>query len=315
MNNINKIEALSKAGGLPFSNPIPKYHRQQYLLALVELAGGVLSKMDLQKLLFLAEQETKNAHYDFIPYHYGCYSFQAQSDIELMESRGWLTINDNYLSLNGSIVGHLAQSVIQHIKCILVKYNAYRGSELVRYIYENYPYFAINSKIAKTILSQEFYQWVQKSAESLNQEQSVLFTIGYEGLTLEKYINQLIKNDVKLLCDVRINPLSRKFGFSKNTLSHVLPQIGIDYMHVPELGIESEKRAHLEEKQDYESLFKAYRLALPKKTTGIDKVRQLLKQHQRIALTCFEKEHDECHRHCVSDHLMQTDNAIKVVHL
>lgn len=315
MNSINKMEVVGKAIGLSASNPIPKYHRQQYLLALLELAGGVLSKMDLQKLLFLAEQGTKNAHYDFIPYHYGCYSFQAQSDIELMESRGWLTIDGNRLNLNGSIVRHLTQSVIQHIKYILSKYNAYRGNELVRYIYENYPYFAINSKIAKTILSQEAYQSVQQSAESLGQEQSVLFTIGYEGLTLEQYINQLIKNDVKLLCDVRINPLSRKFGFSKSTLSHVLPQIGICYMHVPELGIESEKRAHLEEKQDYTRLFKAYRLTLPQKTTGIDKVRHLLEQHQRIALTCFEKEHDDCHRHCVSDHLMQTDNAIKVVHL
>lgn len=315
MNSISKIEVAGKISGLSAINPIPKYHRQQYLLALLELAGGVLTKMDLQKLLFLAEQATKNAHYDFVPYHYGCYSFQAQSDIELMESRGWLTVDGNDLNLNGSIVCHLTQSVIQNINYVLSKYNEYRGNKLVRYIYENYPYFAINSKIAKTILSQESYDSVQQSAESLNQEQSVLFTIGYEGLNLEQYINQLIKNNVKLLCDVRINPLSRKFGFSKSTLSHVLPQIGIGYIHVPELGIESEKRANLEEKQDYTRLFKAYRLTLPQKTTGIDKVKRLLEQHQRIALTCFEKEHDECHRHCVSDHLMQNDNAIKVVHL
>ena len=315
MNRISKIEVAGKASGLSSSNPIPKYHRQQYLLALLELAGGVLSKMDLQKLLFLAEQGTKNAHYDFIPYHYGCYSFQAQSDIELMESRGWLTVDGNSLSINGSIVSHLTQSVVQHIKYVLSKYNMYRGNELVRHIYEHYPYFAINSKIAKTILSQEAYHSVEKNAQSLSQAQSVLFTIGYEGLTLEQYINKLIKNDVKLLCDVRINPLSRKFGFSKNTLSHVLSQIGIGYMHVPELGIESEKRAHLEEKQDYTRLFKAYRLILPQKTIGIDKVKRLLGQHQRIALTCFEKKHDECHRHCVSDHLVQSDNAIKVVHL
>jgi hypothetical protein len=315
MNSISKLEVGVNSTGASYVNPIPKYHRQQYLLALLELAGGVLSKMDLQKLLFLAEQGTKNAHYDFIPYHYGCYSFQAQSDIELMESRGWLTVDGNHLNLNGSIVRHLTQSVIQHIKYVLSKYNEYRGNELVRYIYEHYPYFAINSKIAKTILSQESFHSVEQSSQSFKQSQSVLFTIGYEGLTLEQYINQLIKNNVKLLCDVRINPLSRKFGFSKSTLSHVLPQIGIGYMHVPELGIESEKRAHLEEKQDYTRLFKAYRLTLPQKTTGIDKVKQLLAQYQRIALTCFEKEHDDCHRHCVSDHLMQTDSTIQVVHL
>ena len=30
---------------------------------------------------------------------------------------------------------------------------------------------------------------------------------------------------------------------------------------------------------------------------------KLLKTHERIALTCFEKEHHFCHRHCVSDYL------------
>jgi len=45
-----------------------------------------------------------------------------------------------------------------------------------------------------------------------------LFTIGYEGISLEEYFNRLIKNDVKVLVDVRNNPLSMKFGFSKTQL-------------------------------------------------------------------------------------------------
>ncbi len=297
------------------SNSLPKYHRQKYLLALVELSGGMLTKMDLQKLLFLSEQAVENEHYHFIPYHYGCYSFQAQSDIELMESRGWLKVNENQVHLSNSIVSHLTQPVIQQLKYVLSKYDKYRGNKLVRYIYEQYPYFAINSKIARKILSPKAYKAVTQTGQNIINEESTLFTIGYEGVTLEKYINQLIKNNVKLLCDVRINPLSRKFGFSKGSLSTILPKIGINYVHVPELGIESDKRSHLEEKKDYVKLFKTYRLTLANRETSIDKVKALLTKHKRIALTCFEKEHDECHRHCVSDHLMNSDNLIKVVHL
>lgn len=297
------------------SNSLPKYHRQKYLLALVELSGGMLTKMDLQKLLFLSEKTVKNEHYHFIPYHYGCYSFQAQSDIELMESRGWLNVNNNEIQLSHSIISHLTQSAIQQLKYVLSKYDKYRGNELIRYIYEQYPYFAINSKIAQKILSPKAYKVVTQTGKNISNKESTLFTIGYEGITLEQYINQLIKNDVKLLCDVRINPLSRKFGFSKGSLSTILPKLGIDYVHIPELGIASDKRANLEEEKDYTKLFKAYRLTLSNRETSVDKVKTLLTKHKRIALTCFEKKHDECHRHCVSDHLNNSDSLIKVIHL
>ena len=35
----------------------PTYHRQRFLLALLQSTGGCLSKLDLQKLLFLSAQE------------------------------------------------------------------------------------------------------------------------------------------------------------------------------------------------------------------------------------------------------------------
>ncbi len=74
---------------------IPKFYRQRFLLLLLEMAGGHLSKMDFQKLLFLSQKEAEFSYYDFVPYHYGCYSFQAQSDIELLESFGWLEEKPN----------------------------------------------------------------------------------------------------------------------------------------------------------------------------------------------------------------------------
>jgi hypothetical protein len=44
----------------------PKFYRQRLILILLKLAGGCLSKMDLQKLLFLAHQKAGFTYYGFV---------------------------------------------------------------------------------------------------------------------------------------------------------------------------------------------------------------------------------------------------------
>lgn len=292
----------------------PKYHRQRYILGLLELSGGKLSKMDLQKLLFLSQQETECQYYDFVPYHYGCYSFQAQSDIELLESRGWLHTEGNDIQLLEKSTAGMASDELNRASLFTKKYKDYRGTELVRHVYERYPYYAIHSKIAKNILDKHSYEVVIHAGEKLKSKTMELFTIGYEGLSFEKYVNLLICHDVRLLCDVRRNPLSRKFGFSKGSLSHLLPKLGIEYIHIPELGVASESRNSLETESDYEQLFEAYKKSLIQKKGSLEKLNVLLDQHTRIALTCFEKQHDSCHRHCISEYI-EDARGIKAVHL
>jgi len=98
--------------------------------------------------------------------------------------------------------------------------------------------------------------------EQFKQTGRLLFTIGYEGITVEHYLNTLIKNGVQVLCGVRNNPLSRKFGFSKSSLQKYFGNIGIEYIHFPELGIKSEKRNNLNSYEDYQNLFRAWGFAL-----------------------------------------------------
>ncbi|WP_375695226.1 DUF488 family protein [Bartonella sp. AC90GZZY] len=73
-------------------------------------------------------------------------------------------------------------------------------------------------------------------------EKFCFFTIGYEGKLLENYLNFLMKNNIKILCVVRKNLISRKRGFSKGQLEKAVRNIDIEYIHMPELGIASEKR-------------------------------------------------------------------------
>jgi uncharacterized protein (DUF488 family) len=63
-----------------------------------------------------------------------------------------------------------------------------------------------------------------------------LFTLGYEGLTIEVFIARLQAAQVKTVVDVRELPLSRKKGFSKSAFCSVLSTHGIAYLHVPALG-------------------------------------------------------------------------------
>ncbi len=88
---------------------------------------------------------------------------------------------------------------------------------------------------------------------------------------------KLIKNDIRVLCDIRKNAFSMKYGFSKKQLKFIvenacLPdrQVDIKYFHIPELGIESNKRQKLNSKKDYEKLFNDYeKNTLPGKIRSI----------------------------------------------
>jgi uncharacterized protein (DUF488 family) len=114
-----------------------------------------------------------------------------------------------------------------------------------------------------------------------------LFTIGYEGKTLDEYLEQLQKAGVKLLCDVRRNPLSRKRGFSKDALREALELQGIKYRHFPTLGIPSAERRELETPDDYRKLFTGYKKRIAREEESLlQELLELLEKHRRVALTC-----------------------------
>lgn len=182
-----------------------------------------------------------------------------------------------------------------NLESIKKLYGNMSSDALMKHTYINFPFWAINSVKAAAILSAADLQKVveQKSRNV----KTILFTIGYEGISLEAYLNRLIKNNVKLLIDVRNNPLSMKFGFSKTLLKRYCESLGISYLHIPEVGILSDQRQELHTQSDYDALFKKYRKDnLPKTIAAQEYILQLLKQYKRVALTCFEADICQCHR-------------------
>ena len=173
--------------------PVPNYHRQRFLLTLLEMVGGKSSKIDFQKLAFLAHKEFDFDYYDFVPYHYGCYSFQAQSDLELMVARGWLDETEKQIKLRHRIGACLDAGQLKLLMAFVAEKGKLRGNELLKYVYKNYPYYASQSQIINKVLRKSEQGEITAIKQKLQSTAKKLFTIGYEGMFIRnlcQYITQ-----------------------------------------------------------------------------------------------------------------------------
>ena len=279
------------------------YYRRKIILSLIQVFDGELEKIQLQKLLFLFTRFQKDKKtYDFVPYKFGCYSFQANADLSTLKKYGivsettksWKKEDEvNYLT-------ELTKEDKKTISDFKIIYANKTSDDLINLTYKRYPYFAINSTVAKEYLTEEDFKNLDNYRSF--EEDITLFTIGYQGITLEAYLNKLIKNNIKVLCDVRKNALSMKYGFSKSQLKNACNGVGIEYIHIPEVGIDSEQRQELKTQADYDVLFEEYKnLNLKKSIDSQTEILNLLKKNRRVALTCFEADVCQCHRKHLSE--------------
>ena len=276
--------------------------RQRLLLRLLDALGGASRNLDFQKILFLYCQELDSGKpYDFVPYKYGAFSFTSYADRRKLIARGLIAEDDGQWKLTpeGRQLAEVEREVL--LVAFIDRLGELKGDDLVADTYRRFPYYATRSEIADRILKGEQDALARIQAEKRNGDVNALQTIGYEGHSLESYLNHLLKASVTVLCDVRRNPLSRKYGFSKSTLSNACIGVGIRYEHLPELGIASEDRQGLQTQGDYDALFAEYeREWLPKQEQALRTIQGWLELGERVALTCYEHLPHQCHRHCVA---------------
>lgn len=284
------------------------FDRQKRLLALVDALGGAVGSQDYQKLLLLYCHEVeKEPAYEFVPYRFGGFSFTSYADKRRLIEKGLLVDEDKAWKLTpaGRAVA-VAESARKQMDEFAKRYAGLRGDKLVAETYRRYPYYAIRSEIAGRVLAGDGAALKAIAVVRPMTAQPGLCTIGYEGKSLEGYLNRLIRNGVTLLCDVRRNPLSRKYGFSKKALAKACEAVGIHYFHLPGLGIASEERRELKTQADYDDLFELYRqVILPQQSDALLKIRSWIEKGERVALTCYERLPEQCHRRCVAEALEQ----------
>ncbi len=266
--------------------------RQKILLYYLWLSGGTLSHLRLLKSCFLSKNESlniqKTSFYDFLPYHYGPFSFQLYHDVNLMINSGEVLNKDKIhwqLTSQGIISAKLIPSKVKDdLARFHFKYKGISDNELINLAYQQYPWYAINSKLLN-----------QPIIEKPIADKQV-YTMGYEGSSIDAFLNKLMLSGIERLIDVRNNPISRRYGFHKSTLSNLCKKLDIEYYHFPELGIPSSFRQNLDNWDDYQILFNKYeKEVLPKTKDSINQIAFLMKE-KTSTLLCMESNPEYCHR-------------------
>jgi uncharacterized protein (DUF488 family) len=123
-----------------------------------------------------------------------------------------------------------------------------------------------------------------------------IFTIGYEGATMDEFLTALRDAGVERVIDVRAVPNSRRPGFSKTPLRNALGEAGIDYVHLRALGTPADGRAAARASR-HEDLKRIYagQLELPEAIAQGAEMLDLARE-KPSALLCYERDPAACHR-------------------
>lgn len=131
----------------------------------------------------------------------------------------------------------------------------------------------------------------------------MISTIGYEKADLDHFVGTLLAAKIDVLIDIRDRAQSRRKGFSKTALSQKLKEFGISYVHFRELGDPKAGReaARAGNYALFEKIFDEV-MKSDEAQKSLEKITTLAKDNS-ICLLCYERNHHECHRKIVSDHL------------
>jgi len=274
--------------------------KKQRLLLLVIKMSKSISRMRLVKIMFILSNvpglSKRIPVYDFVPYKFGPFSFEMYHDLAKFKGKEYVRENNetiHYVDGPEEQLDHVAEELVQKNLSYLDDWDERR---LIQEIYKAYPEYTIFSQIEKR--------------QSYDRDETGILTIGYEGLTIDSFINKLIKNKVEVLVDIRKNPISRRYSFSKTRLRENLARFGIKYEHIPKLGIDSHERKGLVTLDEYQRMFARYKGRLGSKNPELINILDLGLIH-KIALMCYEADIRYCHRGVISD--MIRDRGIGVV--
>lgn len=264
------------------------------------------------KLAFLLRRETalRNmpSFYDFVPFRAGPFSFSLAWETERLRRNGYLTIAPTNGALSPTTQSQalaetkrLAASAKIAVAELISRYGNLSRNDLVSYVSRRYPRFALNG---------------HRSVATHRPEKARLavYTVGYEGKSVDRFLCDLLDRGINALIDVRANPVSRKFGFSGKRTSQLCNELGLKYFHAPTLGIPGDARNDLSTFASYQRLLGRYeRRLLSRQQADVEAVAGIMCQ-QPSALMCFEDDVRCCHRSKLADAIART-SALEVIHL
>jgi uncharacterized protein (DUF488 family) len=130
-------------------------------------------------------------------------------------------------------------------------------------------------------------------------ETSGVIGVGYEGKDIASFLEELTAWKIGTVVDVRLNPISRKKGFSKRALTEALAEAGVGYSHMRALGNPKDNREGFWAPGTASAKVAGERFeSLLDSELAAEKIAELtdLAAGQRVAVLCFEASELCCHR-------------------
>lgn len=133
--------------------------------------------------------------------------------------------------------------------------------------------------------------------EARSAGQAEFFTTGYEGRPAEQLTSLLCDAGVKSVIDIRFSPVSMyRPEMSKSNFRERIHQAGLQYLHVPELGVPRDIRAKAISTQTRDTIWQWYDSYVVERFL-LKKLHWFLNIEHPVALLCVECDPTECHRH------------------
>ncbi len=260
--------------------------RQKVLLHLIYGSGGCVSRLRLIKLAFLFSRLPgipPAAAYEFVPYHYGPFSFTLYHDLGKLVEQGMLRRDSLSAAITSPLLPAFDRELEGRVRGLLGSCAGMDTKDLVSRVYQAYPWYASRSIRVP-------------GRHPLPLAPHAVYTSGYEGLQVDGFLDRLLRAGIRRVIDVRANPVSRSYGYHRSTLAKLCERVGLDYVHRPELGIPSVWRTDLDSPAAYGRLFQRYdQEILPARQAELAAAASLIAEMPSV-LTCYEADPRFCHR-------------------
>lgn len=143
-----------------------------------------------------------------------------------------------------------------------------------------------------------------------------LYTLGYQSLSAQLYLQSLVNAGVGIVIDVRENAWSQRPDFIKSSLMRVLATVDIDYHHLKAAGNPSSNRKNARNAREclrrYRQHLKAHADCLAELLVL---VRDADSRGRPACLTCYERDSANCHRSILIEELRAVAPALNPYHL
>lgn len=136
---------------------------------------------------------------------------------------------------------------------------------------------------------------------------ATLFTIGHSTRTLDELIAALQAHKIETLVDIRTYPMSRRLPyFNRENLEKALPEAGIQYLWMKDLG--GLRKKSLDDSPNFalrNASFRNYAdyMLTPQFERAAEELIEIA-ERSRTAYMCAERVYFKCHRMLVSDCLV-----------